>query len=63
MPEALCSAELLELKKKTSLKRLYQMLLYLKSEKCRREFVYEYFDAKFSECGNCDICKNSSESK
>ncbi|EMO25413.1 hypothetical protein LEP1GSC170_0432 [Leptospira interrogans serovar Bataviae str. HAI135] len=39
------------------------MLLYLKSEKCRREFVYQYFDAKFSECGNCDICKNPNESK
>ncbi|TGL76789.1 RecQ family ATP-dependent DNA helicase [Leptospira yasudae] len=59
LPDALCSAEELELRKKTSLKRLYQMLLYLKSERCRREFVYEYFDAQFTECGNCDVCKNS----
>ncbi|MCG6166963.1 RecQ family ATP-dependent DNA helicase [Leptospira sanjuanensis] len=59
LPDALCSAEELELRKKTSLKRLYQMLLYLKSERCRREFVYEYFDAAFTECGNCDVCKNS----
>lgn len=58
LPDELKSAELLELKKKTSLKRLYQMLLYLKSEKCRREFVYEYFDAKFNGCGNCDVCKS-----
>ncbi|EMJ96342.1 RecQ family ATP-dependent DNA helicase [Leptospira alstonii] len=56
LPDALRSVELLERKKKTSLKRLYQMLLYLKSEKCRREFVYEYFDAKFTGCGNCDVC-------
>ncbi|WP_061244953.1 RecQ family ATP-dependent DNA helicase [Leptospira noguchii] len=63
LPETLRSTESLEFKKKTSLKRLYQMLLYLKSEKCRREFVYQYFDAKFSECGNCDICKNPNESK
>ncbi|MBW0435649.1 ATP-dependent DNA helicase RecQ [Leptospira yasudae] len=59
LPDALCSAEELELRKKTSLKRLYQMLLYLKSGRCRREFVYEYFDARFTECGNCDVCKNS----
>lgn len=57
LPEELKSVELLEQKKKTSLKRLYQMLLYLKSEKCRREFVYEYFDAKFNGCDNCDVCK------
>ncbi|EMY78746.1 DEAD/DEAH box helicase [Leptospira weilii serovar Ranarum str. ICFT] len=56
LPDALRSSELLERKKKTGLKRLYQMLLYLKSEKCRREFVYEYFDAKFTGCGNCDVC-------
>ncbi|RHX77947.1 ATP-dependent DNA helicase RecQ [Leptospira yasudae] len=59
LPAVLCSAEELELRKKTSLKRLYQMLLYLKSERCRREFVYEYFDAPFTKCGNCDVCKNS----
>ncbi|XDD49636.1 ATP-dependent DNA helicase RecQ [Leptospira sp. WS92.C1] len=62
LPDALCSKEGLDLKKKTSLKRLYQMLLYLKSEKCRREFVYTYFDAEFPGCGNCDICKNATGS-
>ncbi|TGK18411.1 RecQ family ATP-dependent DNA helicase [Leptospira stimsonii] len=62
LPEALLSPELLDLKKKTSLKRLYQMLLYLKSEKCRREFVYEYFNATFPGCGNCDVCRSVKES-
>ncbi|AOP33091.1 ATP-dependent DNA helicase [Leptospira tipperaryensis] len=62
LPDALLSPELLDLKKKTSLKRLYQMLLYLKSEKCRREFVYEYFDAVFPGCGNCDVCRLANES-
>ncbi|EMN44081.1 RecQ family ATP-dependent DNA helicase [Leptospira weilii] len=57
LPDVLCSSEYLERKKKTSLKRLYQMFLYLKSERCRREFVYEYFDAKWSGCDNCDVCK------
>lgn len=61
LPDALLSPELLDLKKKTSLKRLYQMLLYLKSEKCRREFVYEYFNATFQGCGNCDVCRSKEE--
>ncbi|RHX87093.1 RecQ family ATP-dependent DNA helicase [Leptospira stimsonii] len=62
LPDALLSPELLDLKKKTSLKRLYQMLLYLKSEKCRREFVYEYFNATFPGCGNCDVCRSEKKS-
>ncbi len=56
VPGILTDPVVLENKKKMSLNRLYQMLMYLKSEKCRREFVYEYFDADFKGCGNCDIC-------
>ncbi|EQA47227.1 DEAD/DEAH box helicase [Leptospira broomii serovar Hurstbridge str. 5399] len=58
LPEELLSKELREERKKAGLNRLYQMLQYLKSDKCRREFVYEYFGANLPECNNCDICKN-----
>ncbi|WP_039948758.1 RecQ family ATP-dependent DNA helicase [Leptospira fainei] len=58
LPVELLSKELREERKKASLTRLYQMLQYLKSEKCRREFVYEYFGANLPNCNNCDICKN-----
>ncbi|EKO78379.1 MULTISPECIES: RecQ family ATP-dependent DNA helicase [Leptospira] len=58
LPDVLRSSEFLERKKKTNLNRLYQMFLYLKSERCRREFVYKYFDAKWNGCGNCDVCKS-----
>ncbi|MCW7494636.1 RecQ family ATP-dependent DNA helicase [Leptospira sp. 2 VSF19] len=47
--------ELME-KKKDSQKRLYQTLLYTKTNDCRRKFIHEYFDSTFSECGNCDLC-------
>ncbi|TGK29433.1 ATP-dependent DNA helicase RecQ [Leptospira gomenensis] len=58
-PAELLSSEENETKKKRSLNRLYQMMLYLKSERCRREFVYDYFGARFSICNHCDICRNS----
>ncbi|TGL13337.1 RecQ family ATP-dependent DNA helicase [Leptospira meyeri] len=48
-------SELLE-KKKESQKRLYQTVLYTKTETCRREFIHNYFDSVFNECGNCDLC-------
>lgn len=48
-------AELLE-KKKENQKRLYQTVLYTKTETCRREFIHTYFDSEFKECGNCDLC-------
>ncbi|BDA79288.1 ATP-dependent DNA helicase RecQ [Leptospira kobayashii] len=57
IPESLSSKEELEKKRQTSLRRLYQMLMYLKTEKCRREFVYEYFGTSLPVCGNCDYCK------
>ncbi len=56
LPSALTSGELLAAKKKAGLQRLYQMMMYLKSQKCRREFVYEYFGADFKGCGRCDVC-------
>jgi ATP-dependent DNA helicase RecQ len=52
----LTSKDAIELKKKNSLQRLYQMLQYLKTEECRREFVYDYFQAKLTQCNNCDRC-------
>ncbi len=52
----LVSKEAMENKKKNSLQRLYQMLQYLKTEECRREFVYDYFEATLPFCNNCDRC-------
>lgn len=45
-----------ESKKQNSLHRLYQMLQYLKTRECRREYVYDYFSAKLPGCNNCDQC-------
>ncbi|MDH5721550.1 MAG: RecQ family ATP-dependent DNA helicase [Spirochaetia bacterium] len=56
LPDELQSEEYLELKKKKSLQRLYQMLQYSKTNECRRKFIYHYFNAKFTKCDNCDIC-------
>ncbi|WP_425324735.1 RecQ family ATP-dependent DNA helicase [Leptospira brenneri] len=47
--------ELLE-RKKENQKRLYQTVLYTKTENCRRKFIHEYFDSAFGGCGNCDLC-------
>jgi ATP-dependent DNA helicase RecQ len=57
LPAELLSEELLHEKKQNSLKRLFQMLQYIKSESCRREFLYSYFGENSSECTNCDQCK------
>ncbi|MCB1180335.1 MAG: ATP-dependent DNA helicase RecQ [Leptospiraceae bacterium] len=56
LPLELTKKESIEEKKQNSLKRLYQMLQYLKSESCRREFVYDYFVADRVKCENCDRC-------
>ncbi|TGL45619.1 RecQ family ATP-dependent DNA helicase [Leptospira perdikensis] len=48
-------SELLD-KKKENQKRLYQTVLYTKTEECRRKFIHEYFDSTFHGCGNCDLC-------
>jgi len=58
LPLELISKEKWEEKKQNSLKRLYQMLMYIKSEKCRREYLYEYFGEQFISCHTCDFCYN-----
>jgi len=57
LPEELTSKQYLDFKKRNSQQRLYQMLQYVKTKKCRREFVYDYFNAKLKQCGNCDLCR------
>ncbi|XDD45560.1 ATP-dependent DNA helicase RecQ [Leptospira sp. WS39.C2] len=54
--DGLFSKEELEMKKKESGKRLYQMLQYTKTKDCRRKFIHLYFDSPFTSCGNCDVC-------
>ena len=45
---------------KIMLKKLNQMADFCSSYSCRREFLLNYFDEKFSgPCGNCDICLGS----
>ena len=45
---------------KIMLKKLNQMADFCSSYSCRREFLLNYFDEKFSApCGNCDICLGS----
>jgi ATP-dependent DNA helicase RecQ len=57
LPQELTDEAKLESKKKNSLKKLYEMLMYSKSEKCRRVFLYNYFGEEPTFCGNCDYCK------
>jgi ATP-dependent DNA helicase RecQ len=52
----LVSQKKLEDKKQNSLKKLYQMLMYIKSNTCRRDFLYQYFGEPASHCNHCDIC-------
>ena len=56
LPGVLTSKEALEEKKRFSLQKLYQMVQYLKTEVCRREFVYDYFAATRVTCFACDKC-------
>jgi len=57
LPQELTSDPNLNEKKTNSLKGLYEMLMYTKSEKCRRDFLYNYFGEEPAYCGNCDYCK------
>jgi ATP-dependent DNA helicase RecQ len=59
LPFALTSKNVLEEKKQNSLKRLYQMLMYIKSETCRRDFLYNYFGEENCKCGHCDKCSKN----
>ncbi|TGL59702.1 ATP-dependent DNA helicase RecQ [Leptospira ognonensis] len=56
LPPELVSTEILERKRQDSLKRLYEMLMYIKSTNCRREFLYNYFGEPNCSCDHCDIC-------
>lgn len=56
LPPELLSTEINERKKQDSLKRLYEMLMYIKSNSCRRDFLYNYFGEPDCICEHCDIC-------
>ncbi len=58
LPKELTLKETWDEKKQNSLKRLYEMLMYIKSNNCRRLFLYDYFGETFHECSHCDICSN-----
>ena len=59
LPEKLQDQTILEEKKKNEQKKLYQMVLYTKAEKCRKKFIHEYFGLKSEDtCHACDLEKD-----
>ena len=52
----LISNENIQLKMDRDKKRLIDMLNYVKTENCRREYIHTYFAVKTIECENCDNC-------
>jgi len=56
LPEKLQDQTFLEEKKKNEQKKLYQMVLYTKEEKCRKKFIHEYFGLQSKDtCHACDL--------
>ncbi|GBF48755.1 DEAD/DEAH box helicase [Leptospira ryugenii] len=55
--------EVFEQKKERALWRLQQMLLYVKTEHCRLQSIYQYFGKESEPCGLCDVCKKNTEKK
>lgn len=56
LPDSLLSEEENKRKREIDQNRLYQMLQYVKTNECRREFIHHYFSIHKDECGNCDNC-------
>jgi ATP-dependent DNA helicase RecQ len=45
-----------ERKKQNDLKKLYDMVQYVRTEECRRTYLHKYFSLQPVGCGNCDKC-------
>ncbi len=56
IPDEIISDEYIKSKQERDRKRLADMLNYVKTAGCRRNYIHEYFDMKTVECGACDNC-------
>jgi ATP-dependent DNA helicase RecQ len=57
LPPELTDDAALTLKRQRDTQRLRDMLGYVKTPECRREYIHRYFGVDFSDCGNCDNCR------
>jgi ATP-dependent DNA helicase RecQ len=56
LPEDLSSQESRGRKLKLEQEKLYQMVLYVKEETCRKAFIHRYFGLEYqNRCGYCDL--------
>jgi ATP-dependent DNA helicase RecQ len=61
LPEQLTDDEYLNGKLKREQKKLYALVQYVKTERCRKAFIHEYFGLPSEEnCGACDRCVDAS---
>lgn len=56
LPDLLTDRSFIHKKLDLDNRRLYNMLQYAKTGKCRRDAINEYFGADKTQCGNCDNC-------
>lgn len=57
LPEALTNDDFLKDKLKREQKKLYALVQYVQTERCRKAFIHEYFGLPHEEnCGACDRC-------
>ncbi len=56
LPDNLKSGGYLEKKLEYDRRRLADIVLYARTEGCRRDYINGYFDAPHTECGHCDRC-------
>jgi ATP-dependent DNA helicase RecQ len=56
LPESLSSTGYLGNKLDYDRRRLGDIVLYVRTEGCRRDYINNYFDAPHTECGHCDLC-------
>ena len=57
LPDELTDERLLSLKRDRGLQRLRDMLRYVRTEDCRREYIHHYFNVSVKGCANCDNCQ------
>ena len=58
LPHQLADQDYLDDKLKREQKKLYALVEYVKTEKCRKAFIHQYFGLPHGqECGACDRCE------
>lgn len=56
IPDEILSAEYITSKQERDKKRLVDMLNYVKTPNCRRNYIHSYFGMRRVDCDNCDNC-------